>query len=123
MTSWPEAMRRGVKFPPVSVVLFARRGYVADGHKRLTAYKILSADPIVVEVWPWRHLAADLGRQLLRSSRRFLRVVLRAPWTQQGRREARRFARDTAVHWRRMVSSLYTRLRHHAGGPRASRGG
>lgn len=112
--AYREAMRQGAKFPPISVVSFAGRGVVADGHKRLTAYKGLCPDPIVVEVWPWRRLVGHLANQLLRSLRRCLRITARAPWTIEGRAEARRLLRDTAVHWQRTVVSLAARLRGRA---------
>jgi hypothetical protein len=114
VAAYREAMRGGAKFPPISVVPFAGRGIVADGHKRLTAYKGLWPDPIVVEVWPLRRLGRHLANQLLRSLRRCLHIAACAPWTLDGRSEARRLFRDTAVHWQRTIASLAAQFRGRA---------
>ena len=42
-----ERMRAGDRFPPISVIRLAGRYLVADGHKRLTAYKMLAKR----EIW------------------------------------------------------------------------
>ena len=50
------------RFPPVSVLPVGRWLLLADGHKRLTAYRSLSPSTILVEVWTLRRWLADPDR-------------------------------------------------------------
>jgi hypothetical protein len=109
VAAYRDAMREGAKFPPISVVRLGGRWIVADGHKRLAAAAGLGGGLIVVEVWPPRRLAADLGRQLLRSVSRLARIVAGLGRVPSARADARRLARDTAVHWGRIARSLWAR--------------
>lgn len=103
------AMRRGDRFPPIAVVRFGGRLYVADGHKRLAACEALEVETLVVEVWNWRRWGRDQAGQLARKTRQQWRVLTRAPWDASARREARRLFWDTVGHWRRIGLSLARR--------------
>src|SRR5262245_2849701 len=46
------AMKSGDRFPPISLVRLFGIWFVADGHKRLTAFRALGEDRVLVEVWP-----------------------------------------------------------------------
>ncbi|MFH1177737.1 MAG: ParB N-terminal domain-containing protein [Acidobacteriota bacterium] len=104
------AMEQGACFPPISVVRFGARYIVADGHKRLSAARELCFAKIVVEVWPWRRLAADLGRQHLRFLRRLAAALAQLARGGAERRAGRRFLAETAEHCLRIARSL-ARLR------------
>ncbi len=105
------AMRAGDVFPPIAVVRFAGRYIITDGHKRFAASRALGVDAIAVEVWSWRRVAADLGRQAGRWWRRLWRVTVESTHGPAARRETQRFIRDTAVHLARVARSLWARLR------------
>lgn len=64
------AMLTGDRFPPVSVVRLFGILFLADGHKRFTAYAALGAPYILVEVWPKRRWLADQASQLRTTVRR-----------------------------------------------------
>ena len=105
------AMRCGARFPPVSVVRVGRRFWIADGHKRFTAYRALGASDIVVEVWGWRRWGGDQWRQFRTQTRRQWAVLRAVPTGPAGRAAARRLAGDAARHWRRIVVSWWCRVR------------
>jgi hypothetical protein len=104
------AMQRGDRFPPIAVVRVGRRFLVADGHKRLGAWRALTRDPIVVQVWTLRRLLRDQWQQFTRKTRQQVRLARRSCSDPRARREARRLALDTLGHWQRVVRSL--RARH-----------
>jgi hypothetical protein len=104
------AMQRGERFPPIAVVPLAGRLVVADGHKRLTAYKGLPVREIVVEVWTIRRLLRDQWRQFRTKTAQQWRVLSRGPRDRDARREAVRLVRDTLRHWKRIGVSLSSRL-------------
>ena len=103
------AMQRGDAFPPIAVVRFGTRYYVADGHKRLSAYRSLTSSPIVVEVWTRRRWLRDQWEQFSRKTRQQLDLVRRFSSDAEARRAARRLAIDTLEHWRRIARSLRQR--------------
>ncbi len=104
------AMQRGERFPPIAVVPVAGRFVVADGHKRLTAYKGLPVTDIVVEVWTIRRLLRDQWRQFRAKTAQQWRVLSRSAVDPDARREAVRLFRDTVRHWKRIGVSLASRL-------------
>jgi hypothetical protein len=104
-----EAMGRGDRFPPISVIRVFGRHLVADGHKRLAAYSTLSTrgDEIVVEVWPlsrWLQDQVDQAAAHWRKNRRMFALSLRRP------RDAARLASTTVGHWQRVAMSLARRV-------------
>jgi hypothetical protein len=106
IAQYRSAMQRGERFPPIAVVRVGGRFLVADGHKRLSAFRALSPGPIVVEVWPVRRWLRDQWQQLARKTGQHVRLVRRGFRDPRARREARRLALDTIGHWRRMLRSL-----------------
>lgn len=103
IATYREAMRRGEDFPPISVVRFAGRFVVADGHKRLAALKSLGREQVLVELWSWRDWTADQRRQLrenLAKNRRILRLIFSNP------KESWRLLRSTLRHWRRVALAI-----------------
>lgn len=104
------AMQRGERFPPIAVVPVAGRFVVADGHKRLTAYKALPVTEIVVEVWTIRRLLHDQWRQFRAKTAQQWWVLSRSAVDRGARREAVRLFRDTMRHWKRIGVSLASRL-------------
>lgn len=108
VAAYAEAMARGERFPPVSVVRLLGRFVVADGHKRLAAARSLGVAEVSVEVWPFRRLLLDQARQVrdnARKNARILRALVSDP------AEARRLLAGTAGHWRRVAASLAHHLR------------
>ena len=100
-----DAMRRGDRFPPIGVLAVARRYLVADGHKRLAAYRGLGEATIRVEVWPLGRWLGDQWRQATanaRKNRRILRLARTDPVA------AARLFGTTLAHWRRVALSLAT---------------
>ena len=104
------AMARGDRFPPIAVVRIGGRYFVADGHKRLSAYKRLNRAPLVVEVWTARRWLRDQWAQFVHKTRQQARLARRLG-NPHGRAQARRLALDTLGHWRRMARSVRARLR------------
>jgi hypothetical protein len=102
-------MQRGDRFPPIAVVRIGRRFLVADGHKRLSAWRELTRDPIVVQVWTLRRLLRDQWQQLTRKTRQHLRLARQSCSDPRARQDTRRLALDTVGHWRRVVRSLRAR--------------
>lgn len=104
------AMQRGDRFPPIAVVRIGGYYLVADGHKRLSAFRDLGNGLIVVEVWTMRRWLRDQGQQLARKTRQQASLTRRCLAGDAGaRREARRLALDTLGHWQRMFRSLRAR--------------
>jgi len=104
------AMQRGERFPPISVVRIAGCFFLADGHKRFTAYTALPVTEIVVEVWTIRRLLRDQWRQFRTKTAQQWRVLSRSAADRGARREAVRLFRDTMRHWKRIGVSLASRL-------------
>lgn len=103
-----EAMLAARRFPPVSVLPVGRWLLLADGHKRLTAYRSLSPQTIVVEVWTVRRWLADQWRQARDNARKngaILRGTVRNP------AGAARLMGTTFAHWWRVVRCLAGRAR------------
>jgi len=100
------AMERGDRFPPIAVVRLAGRYFVANGHKRLSAYRARRVDDIVVEVWPLHRWVRDQWEQLAHKSRQQWRLLWHSPFDAQARRQARRLFWDTLGHWQRIARSL-----------------
>ena len=101
-----DEMAGGARFPPIAVIRLFGRYLVADGHKRLAAFRALGADEIVVQVWPLTRWLADQRRQAADNARkngRILALSVSRP------REAARLAATTFLHWRRVVLSLLLR--------------
>jgi hypothetical protein len=96
------------RFPPVSVLPVGRWLLLADGHKRLTAYRSLSPSTILVEVWTLRRWLADQWRQARDNARKnaeILRGSVRSPAS------AARLAGTTLEHWWRVARCLAGRAR------------
>lgn len=65
VAAYRSCMEQGDRFPPIAVVRLFGTWFVADGHKRFTAYRALGRNEILVEVWPvsrWLRDHADQGR-------------------------------------------------------------
>ena len=103
-----DEMLRGDRFPPISVIPLAGRYVVADGHKRLAAYKAIGRPDILVEVWTTRRLLQDQWRQMLVSVQKGGRIVW---WSFTDPPKAARLALSFWQHWRRVGISLVARLR------------
>lgn len=106
-----ERMLAGDRFPPIAVVPVAGHLLLADGHKRLAAFRWLADVPepparpetIPVEVWTLRRWLADQGRQArtnLELQRRILTGLFVRP------RESAQIASSIAGHWWRVARSL-----------------
>lgn len=101
------AMLRGGLFPPVSVIRFGRNYLVADGHKRLAAFRTFGPGSVTVEVWTYRRWLRDQTGQLLRNIRKN-GAILRLAFT--NRREAARLLIATLGHWHRVATCLLAPL-------------
>jgi len=103
-----EAMLAQRRFPPVSVLPVGRWLLLADGHKRLTAYRSLSPETIVVEVWTLRRWLNDQWRQARDNASKnaaILRTGVRNP------AGAARMLGTTLAHWWRVARCLAGRVR------------
>jgi hypothetical protein len=101
-------MLDGHRFPPIAVIPLAGRFVVADGHKRLAAYRALGRPTILVEVWGAGRFLRDQWRQVVGNTRknaRILRLSVSEP------RAAFRLLLTTLQHWRRVAMALTTRHR------------
>ena len=103
---YTEQMRRGDRFPPVSVIRLFGRHVVADGHKRFSAYLELHQDRIVVEVWPFDRWLRDQWDQVVSNARKNARI---ASTSVTDPRAAWRLLVTTLLHWRRVATSLVSR--------------
>jgi hypothetical protein len=98
-----DAMAAGDRFPPISVIRVFGRYLVADGHKRLAAYRSFGPADILVEVWPIGRWFRDQKRQAatnLRKNRTIVQLAMREP------RAAFRLLLSTVLHWKRVAASL-----------------
>ena len=98
-----EAMLAGNRFPPVSVIRLGGRLLLADGHKRLRAYRSLGPETILVEVWSLARWLRDQRRQLRENGRKNATILRRSIRDPAG---AARLLATTAAHWRRVARSL-----------------
>ena len=102
------AMLAGDRFPPVSVIRLGGRLLLADGHKRLRAYRALGPETILVEVWSLARWLRDQRRQLRENARKNATILRRSFRDPAG---AARLLGTTAAHWRRVARSLLRRTR------------
>ena len=109
--AYRDAMRRGERFPPISVIPIAGRFVIADGHRRFQAWRELGAGEILVEVWPLHALVADLWQQHLRFMRGGSEAIRSLARGRVGRQEAGRFFRHLIDHWIRIARSLWRTVR------------
>ena len=108
--AYRQAMERGERFPPISVVRLAGRLLIADGHKRFSAYRSLAVTEIVVEVWTVRRWLSDQWEQFLRKTRQQWTLLWRSAVDHEARTQAVRLFWDTIGHWRRLGLSLARRF-------------
>jgi hypothetical protein len=108
IVGYRDVMVRGGLFPPVSVVRFAGRLLLADGHKRLCAARDCGVRELPVEVWPWRRWWMDQAAQAAGHLRKTARILLLLPTRP---RAAGALAATTVDHWRRVGRSLTSRAR------------
>ncbi len=105
------AMEQGDRFPPVAVVRLAGRWFLADGHKRLAAFRKLgAASSLVVEVWPIPRWLADQGGQLRRKATLQVRLLRAAIHDPSARGEVRALLRHFATHWARIARSMARKI-------------
>jgi len=106
IATYRAAMQRGDCFPPIAVVCIAGRLFIADGHKRFSAYRSFGTADIVVEVWPLRRWLKDQRRQAVHKTRQQWRIIRRSAVDPQARAQAVRLFWDTLGHWKRIGASL-----------------
>ncbi len=106
IAAYRRAMECGERFPPISVVPLAGHLFVADGHKRFSAYRSLGVADIVVEVWTLRRWFRDQCGQFLRKSRQQRTLLWHSLHDRGARAQAARVFWDTIGHWRRIALSL-----------------
>ncbi len=75
IAAYRAAMLAGARFPPIAVLPLAGRFWVADGHKRWSAYRALGAREVLVEVWTARRWLRDQSRQVAGTGRRLGRAL------------------------------------------------
>lgn len=105
------AILRGDRFPPLSVIRLAGRYFIADGHKRYSAYRALAQSHVEVEVWTTRRWLADQLGQLRRKLTHTGAVLWGSLSDGDARRQARRLFWDTVGHWQRIGRSLLAHLK------------
>jgi hypothetical protein len=110
IAAYRHAMERGARFPPISVLRVGNRYFVADGHKRLSAYRALPAREVVVEVWTVRRWLGDQTAQLAKKTRQQVRLLWASRHDPHARQAGRRLIADTVGHWRRIARSLRRHL-------------
>lgn len=116
IAAYRSAMLAGERFPPIAVLALAGRYWVADGHKRWSAFRELGACEVPVEVWTGRRWVRDQAQQVAATGRRLGRAcALLASKPREG------FALLAAapLHWWRVARSLAW---HAAGAARRRRG-
>jgi len=103
VAAYRAAMLTGERFPPIAVLPFAGRYWVADGHKRWQAYRTLGAPDVPVELWTARRWLRDQGRQIAGTGRRLGRAwgLLRVR-----PREGLALLAAAPLHWWRVARSL-----------------
>jgi hypothetical protein len=110
IAAYRDAMARGDRFPPVSVLRVGPRYFITDGHKRFSAYQALTAADVVVELWTVRRWLGDQASQLARKTRQQVRLLVASGSDPQARAALARLVGDTMGHWRRIGRSLRVRL-------------
>ncbi len=114
VADYREAMRQGARFPPISVIRLGAYYLVADGHKRLQAYRGLAPDAaeLLVECWPWRRWLQDQWAQFRRKQGQFASALGGGPG---GGRAFLQLVRATLGHWWRVLRSLLSLAFHRRG--------
>jgi len=115
VAAYREAMLAGARFPPIAVLPIAGRFWVADGHKRWSAYRTLGASEVLVEVWTVRRWLGDQLRQVAGTGRRLGRAVRLLAVRP---REGLALIAAAPRHWWRVARSLTAHLRTAATGSR-----
>lgn len=110
IAQYREAMARGERFAPVSVLQLGRWYFLADGHKRFTAYRFFGEEQILVELWTLQVWARDQYRQLKRDLGRAWAVFRRRNKDPRTPGDLRAFVRSRLRHWARIFHSLRTVL-------------
>lgn len=103
VAAYRAAMLAGERFPPISVLPVAGRFWIADGHKRWSAYRALGAREVWVELWTLRRWLRDQGRQVAGTGRRLgraLALLVVRP------REGLALLAAAPLHWWRVARSL-----------------
>jgi subfamily B ATP-binding cassette protein MsbA len=108
------ALAGGAEFPPISVIRLAGRWFIADGHKRYCAYRLLNRSHITVEEWTKRRWLKDQLGQFGRKTRQQIVLPILAIGNADARKKAKRVYGDTWGHFKRMGASLLTRRRSSA---------
>lgn len=98
-------MENGSRFPPVAVIRMAGRYFLADGHKRLSAYRQLGYPEIPVEVWGLSRWLKDQASQVRRSIRRAGTLAAGSLHDAESRKRARRHVQASWTHCKRIVLS------------------
>lgn len=101
-----EAMKHGERFPPVSVLACGPIYLLADGHKRLSAYRMLGESGILVEIWTLGRWFQDQRRQFSSKTRMQRDLLLRSFVDPAARVALGRLCLDTWAHWKRVACSL-----------------
>jgi hypothetical protein len=103
IAAYRAAMQAGERFPPIAVLPFAGRYWIADGHKRWSAYRALGAREVWVELWTARRWLRDQGRQVAGTGRRIGRALALLAVRP---REGLALLAAAPRHWWRVVRSL-----------------
>ena len=103
IAEYRHAMLNGARFPPIAVVRIGSKYLVADGHKRLSAFRTLGEQELCVQVWRWRDWWADQARQARDHGKKHVRI-LRLSRTDP--RAALRLWFSTVQHWMRVARAL-----------------
>ncbi len=103
VATYRAAMLAGERFPPISVLPFAGRFWIADGHKRWSAYRALGELEVWVELWTARRWLRDQGRQVAGTGRRLGRALVLLAVRP---REGLTLLAAAPLHWWRVARSL-----------------
>lgn len=122
IAAYRAAMCAGERFPPISVLPLGGRFWVADGHKRWSAFRELGADEVLVEFWTGERWLRDQLRQVMGTGRRLGRA---AALLAVRPREGVLLLAAAPLHWWRVARSLagylaapWTRARGRGATPR-----
>ena len=105
------AMLTGDRFPPVSVLPLFGWFLLTDGHKRFTAYRLLEAREMPVEIWTIRQSIGHLARQTVREATQGFGIVTRLGRDPRAGTDLRKFLWSRVAHYRRLGRSLWTKIR------------
>lgn len=103
VAAYRAAMLAGERFPPISVLPFAGRFWIADGHKRWSAYRELGTAEVWVELWTARCWLRDQARQVAGTGRRLGRALA---LLRVRPREGLALLAAAPLHWWRVARSL-----------------